>query len=100
ALALLASLQLVVAFAGSRIPGLRKAVTARPTLLLREGVVDREALREQRLTMSELRQAGRSSGRGSLEDVAAVVLESDGTLSVIGADQFGNGSALEDLSDS
>ncbi|WP_110241171.1 DUF421 domain-containing protein [Nocardioides gilvus] len=100
ALALLAALQLVVAFTGSRVPRLRTAVTAQPTWLLRDGVVDRSALRQQRLTMSELRQAVRSSGRGSLEDVAAVVLESDGTLSVIGADQFGNGSALDDLSDS
>jgi uncharacterized membrane protein YcaP (DUF421 family) len=97
ALALLAALQLLVAWLASRVPGLRGAVTAEPTYLLRDGVIHEEALRDQRLTTAEVRQAVRNSGQGSLESVGAVILETDGTLSVIGADKVGNGSALSDV---
>lgn len=49
ALVLLAVLQLLVAWVGSRVPRLRGLVTAEPTLLVRNGIVLHHALREQRL---------------------------------------------------
>ena len=97
AMALLAGLQFAVAWASSRVPRVRSAVTARPTLLLAHGRVDEDALREQRTTLSEVRQAVRAGGNGDLADIAAVVLESDGTLSVVPASAFGGGSALTDV---
>ena len=62
---------------------------------MRDGVIDEGALRRQRVTVGELRQAVRSSGVGGLDQVAAVVLESDGTLSVITTAQRGDGWALD-----
>ncbi|MGJ7449452.1 DUF421 domain-containing protein [Aquipuribacter sp. MA13-13] len=97
ALALLAGLQLGVAAITSRLPGGRSFVTARPTLVLRDGVVDHDAMRGQRLTEGEVRQAVRASGTGDLARVAAVVLESDGTLSVIGRSDAGDLSAATDV---
>ena len=97
ALALLAVLQLVVARVTARLPGGRSVLTARPTLLLRDGRLLDDSLRKQRMTASEVRQAVRSSGVGDLSLVAAVVLESDGTLSVISSSQAGDCSALQDL---
>ncbi|WP_432547202.1 DUF421 domain-containing protein [Kineococcus sp. SYSU DK004] len=97
AFALLAALQFAVAWATTRAPRLRAAVTARPTLLLRDGVVDEDALRRQRVTRAEVQQAVRASGSGSLSAVAAVVLESDGTLSVVPAADLGDASALADV---
>ena len=97
ALALLAGLQLAVAWSGSRVPRFRAVLTAEPTVLVQDGTLLEESLRRQRVTVSEIRQAVRASGQGSLEDVAAVVLETDGTLSVVGADRLGNGSALSDV---
>ncbi|WP_432501242.1 DUF421 domain-containing protein [Kineococcus arenarius] len=97
ALVLLAGLQFAVAWTTSRLPRARSAVTARPTLLLSHGVLDEEALRQQRVTASDVRQAVRASGSGDLSAVAAVVLEGDGTLSVVPAAQFGDGSALADV---
>ncbi len=97
ALGLLALLQLVVAATTSRLPGGRSVVTARPTLLLHDGEILHRALREQRLTETEVRQAVRSTGTGDLAQVAAVVLESDGTLSVISSSQAGDRSALTDV---
>jgi uncharacterized membrane protein YcaP (DUF421 family) len=53
-----------------------------------------EAMRQQRVTEGEIRQAVRSQGIGGLTEVAAVVLETDGTFSVIPSSQAGDGSAL------
>ena len=53
---------------------------------------------DQRLAQYAIRQAVRASGAGSLADIAAVVLETDGSLSVISADRLGDGSALGGLS--
>lgn len=95
ALGALTALQFLVATATFHVPGARSLVTSRPTLLLREGVVLEDALRSQRVSYPEVCQAVRSSGSGDLSSVAAVVLETDGSLSVIGAEARGNGSALE-----
>ncbi|MDP5181785.1 DUF421 domain-containing protein [Blastococcus sp. BMG 814] len=95
ALALLAVLQTVVAWVTTRRPGLRNVVTARPRLVLRNGEPLQDAMRTERMSLDEIRQAVRSSGSGDLADVAAVVLESDGSLSVIPAEKYGTGAALE-----
>jgi uncharacterized membrane protein YcaP (DUF421 family) len=97
ALATLAALQLIVALTASRFPVTRTLVTARPTLLVSDGDVLDRALREQRVGHAEIRQAVRSAGYGDLSQIAAVVLETDGTLSVIGAGQRGGAWALTDV---
>lgn len=90
----LAVLQLVVAGSSRLLPRGRSVITARPTVVLRDGQPDHAALREQRLTLDELRQAVRSTGFGGFDRLSAVVLESDGTLSVISSSNHGDGSAL------
>ena len=52
------------------------------------------ALRRERLTEDSLLQAVRSSGLGGLELVAAVVLETNGTLAVIPRSSAGVGRRL------
>ena len=93
ALSLLAALQLLVAWVSVRVPWARRAVTSQPTVLLRDGHPDREALVRQRITEESLHQAIRSAGIGGLELVSAVVLEPNGTISVIPTNQYGSGSA-------
>ena len=95
ALVLLAGLQFVLAFVSSRVPAFRTIITARPAVVLWQGEMLADALRAARLSESEVRQAVRSSGRGDLTGVAAVVLATDGTLSVIGQESLGDSSALE-----
>jgi uncharacterized membrane protein YcaP (DUF421 family) len=97
AFVLLGLLQFLVAWISSRWPRVRSLLTAEPTVLLREGRFVHEALRKNRLTESEIRQAVRSSGSGDLRDIAAVVLETNGKLSVITKSSLGDGSALKDL---
>ncbi len=95
AFALLVLLQLVVSWTTTHVGPGRSLVTARPTTVLRDGVVDEAALKAQRLTHEELRQAVRGSGAGGFDQVARVVLETDGTLSVIQSGKVGDGRALE-----
>lgn len=97
ALILLAALQFVVAWTSSRWEPLRTYVTSRPLVLLSDGSIDSDALRSARLTRAEIHQAVRAAGVGDLGDVAAVVLETNGKLSVIVRSKVGDGSALADL---
>src|SRR5690606_20920299 len=83
AFVVLAALQFLDAFTTRRIAALRTVLTARPTVLLRDGVPDSAALRRHRLSEDDLRQAVRMSGAGSMTDVAAAVLEANGDISVI-----------------
>lgn len=97
ALLALAGLQFVVALAASHVPAVRSVITSRPVLLVREGAPMLSAMKKQRVGIAEVRQAVRNSGYGDLTDVGAVVLETDGTLSVIARDDLGGGWALEDV---
>lgn len=96
ALTVLVLLQLLVALVTSRVPGARNLVTARPTVLLQDGRLDEAALRSSRIAPAEVRQAVRGSGHGDLSQMAAVVLETDGSLSVIPRSTSGDLSALEE----
>lgn len=95
AFVVLVLLQLLVSWSTSHLGPGRSVVTARPTTVLRDGVLDEAALAAQRLTRAEVRQAVRGSGAGGFDQVARVVLETDGTLSVILVSQLGDGTALE-----
>jgi uncharacterized membrane protein YcaP (DUF421 family) len=93
-LALLVGLQWLVARLAMRHPAFRRLIKAEPRLLLRDGRFVERALQEERVTQDEVRAAVRAEGYGRLEDVGAVVLETDGTVSVIGRDAARGGSAL------
>ena len=97
ALAGLALLQYAVATVAARFPRTRALVTARPTLLVEDGRLIPGALRDQRVATAEIRQALRTTGTADLSSVAAVVLETDGSLSVLGHDLVGDGWAMEDV---
>lgn len=99
ALALLVFLQFLMAWTSSRHPKIRTLLTSEPALLLRNGHMLPGALRKNRLTESEVHQAIRSSGSGDVSDIAAVVLETNGSLSVISKAKIGDGSALEEILD-
>lgn len=82
ALALLISMQFLVAFVSVRWQGFAKAVRSEPTLLVRKGEFCDSALRSERITRDEAVGAVRSNGARGIEDVEFLILESDGTLSV------------------
>lgn len=91
ALALLIVLQMVVAWASVRWRGFRRLVKAEPTLLLHKGEMLENAMAHERVVPEEILAAARSSGHADLESLEAVVLETDGTFSVIGKAERGRG---------
>lgn len=97
ALGLLIGLQFLVAFVASRIPAFQKVVKSEPTALVIDGVIQHEAIKLSRLTMEEVNQVIRSSGVGDASLCAAVVLETNGTMSVVTHQQRGSGSSLTDI---
>lgn len=95
ALALLVGLQFVVTWISVRVPSFLRLVKAEPTLLCYRGQLLEEALLAERVTAEEVRAAVRSEGLAEVEAVEAVVLETDGTLSVLTRGK--TGSALQDV---
>jgi uncharacterized membrane protein YcaP (DUF421 family) len=90
--ALLIVLQYVVAWLQTRWPRFEQALTNDPTLVYFRGEFLRDEMRDQRLTENELRGAVRKENVGSMDDVEALVFESNGKVSVITS--VGDGSAL------
>ncbi|SNY25553.1 DUF421 domain-containing protein [Paractinoplanes atraurantiacus] len=89
ALALLVVLQLSATWLSIWSGLVRRLLKSEPTVLVRDGVMLHGAMRAQRVTDGEIRQSVRSRGIGDLSEVAAVVLETDGSFSVIPASQAG-----------
>jgi uncharacterized membrane protein YcaP (DUF421 family) len=84
ALALLIALQWVVAWGSSRSKRISQLVKSEPQVLYHRGHMIEAALLRERVAHEEIMAAARGSGYGDLSEVETVVLETDGTLSVIG----------------
>lgn len=97
AFAVLVGLQFTVTWLSIRSPCVRNAVKSSPALLLHGGVFLDDALRGERVSEGEVRAAIRASGIAAVEDVHAVVLETDGTISVIGNGHAASATALRDV---
>lgn len=91
---LLVALQWVFASGRARWSAVARLVDPGPTLLYHDGQPVDRALRRHRMIESDLHSAAREKGFGSLEDVAAVVLQADGTFAVISADKMGDGASM------
>ena len=82
---LLIALQFIVAWLSVRSPWVEELVKSEPTLLLYQGQFLRPAMKRERVSQSEIEAAVRQQGIADPAAVAAVVLETDGTFSVIQA---------------
>lgn len=96
ALGLLVALQYVVASASRRFPAVQRLVKSEPQVVMRDGQLLDDVLRKERLSAEEVHQALRQSGIADMADVAAVVLETDGSLSILATADPG-ASALADV---
>lgn len=96
AFALLILLQLAITWAAVRSARVRRWIKSEPRVVLFAGEFQADALRKERVTEGEVRAALRARGVSGVGAVYAVVLETDGSFSVIenpGADT----SALADV---
>lgn len=82
AFATLIVLQFVVTWTSVRVGWVRRAVTGEASLVVHRGELLPQALRRERVTDSEVMAALRGAGMSALAEAEAVILETDGSLSV------------------
>jgi len=95
ALGLLVGLQFVITWLSVRFKWMENLVKAEPTLLFDKGEFLSHAMKRQRVAEGEVRMAIRAKGIAAVEEVEAVVLETDGSFSVINKSKTSSRSALE-----
>ena len=97
AFGLLILMQFAVTWSSTRAGWVRRLVTGEPTLIFYEGSFLDSNMRRMRLTVEEVAASMRAAGVGGISEVAAVVLETDGTLSVVRRGADASQSTLEGL---
>lgn len=97
ALTLLVVLQLAISRLAVRSRRLRRFIKAEPALLFDRGAFVVRTMKTERVTESEVLAAARGAGFGSMVEIDAIVLETDGSVSVIGRSTAGDRSALCDV---
>ena len=83
ALALLITLQYLITWSAVRFDRVQQLIKSEPTLLLHRGEFLDKAMLAQRVTREEVFSVLRGSGNADPGAVAAVVLETDGSFSVL-----------------
>ena len=83
ALSVLIGLQFVATWTSVRSDRVAQLIKAEPTLLLHRGRFLEEAMRRQRVTREDMLAVLRGSGNADSDGVAAMVLETDGSFSVL-----------------
>lgn len=81
--ALLVLFQFIITFFSVRSKWFSQLIKAEPKILYQEGQFFRNAMKTERVTEDEMLQSVRKQGIGTLDEVKAIVLETDGTLSII-----------------
>lgn len=90
-------LQWVASNVWGRSRKLRGLVAPQPALLYYDGEAVERSMRRHHLVLDDLHAAARQEGMGSLEEVRAILLEGNGSLTVLSSSQYGDGSALGGL---
>lgn len=85
AMALLIGLQWMVAWLSVRSKAWQSIVKSEPRLLAFRGELLTEAMRSERITEEEVKAALRSKGFANLQEFHSVILETDGSVTVVAA---------------
>lgn len=94
---LLVLLQFFITWLSIRSPIVQNWIKTKPTLLVYRGELLYTAMRQERVTEGEIRATLRNSGIAAIESVDAVVLETNGSFSVIEQLDHAAASALVDV---
>ncbi len=76
-------MQILVSEIQLRSEKVRSIIDGKPSILLRNGILDTKALREQRINIDDLMEELRTNGYFNFEDIAYLILENNGQISVI-----------------
>src|SRR4051812_24232013 len=80
---ILIALQFIIAWMIVRFRSLRRVINPPPALLVYDGKFQKATMKRHRVHEADVRSAVRAKGHSALEQVAAVVLEADGSFSVV-----------------
>jgi uncharacterized membrane protein YcaP (DUF421 family) len=83
AFSLLLFLQFLASTLSSRFLKFRKIITSEPTLIYFQGKFLKQALKKLRLSELDVYSVIRSNGIGELKEVDSIIMESNGTISVV-----------------
>jgi uncharacterized membrane protein YcaP (DUF421 family) len=97
AFGVLIGLQFVIAWTSVRSKTFRSLIKSEPTLLFYRGEYLSASLKDQRIAKEEIRAKVREMGLVDLKAVEAVVLETDGTFSVVTGTVQADASSLQDV---
>lgn len=95
ALFLLIMLQYVITWLSYRSATVKNLVKATPALLAYKGELLEQAMKKERVTKEEVFAKAREKGFSSLKDIDVVVLETDGSLTVLGSIDHEDPSAIQ-----
>lgn len=76
-------LLLVVEYLGQKSLWFRGVFEGKPAALIRNGIIDREALKKNRMNLNQLQSLLRQSETFSIREVAFCYLESNGSISIL-----------------
>ena len=79
----LLSLEVFSSYILIRVPKLKNFLSAAPTILIKDGILDQAALVATRLSIEELMSEIRQQGFGSFDCVWYAILEKDGKLTIL-----------------
>ena len=79
----LLSLEVFSSYILLRAPKLKKILSATPTILIKDGILDQAALLSVRLSVEELMSEIRQQGFGNLSYIWCAILEKDGKLTIL-----------------
>ncbi|WP_147802681.1 DUF421 domain-containing protein [Alkalicoccus halolimnae] len=94
AIAMLILLQFLATWLSVHAAFFNSLIKGEPRLLFYEGTFMDGAMKKERIKEDEIKQAVRTNGHVSLNTVQAVVLETDGSLSVMGKSESSSESVL------
>ncbi|WP_119679690.1 DUF421 domain-containing protein [Indioceanicola profundi] len=85
AFALLIGLQFVITWLSVRSEGFQRLIKDEPALVAWQGRLLPEPMKARRVTREEVMAAIRAQGHSGMDSVGAVVLETDGSFSIVGS---------------
>jgi uncharacterized membrane protein YcaP (DUF421 family) len=94
---LLIFLQYIITFLSARYKTVSRLVKSTPSLLVYKGEMLKDMMLKERIDEDEIFAVLRSEGLGSIEEVGAVVLETDGSLTVVKKLNSGDNDAMKHI---
>lgn len=94
---LLIFMQYIITTLSVKFKKVKRAVTAKPSLLLYRGEVLENVLEKERITIEEVYLAARQQGIGNLQEIDIMILESAGDITIIPSIETDRPGVTEDV---